>query len=57
MSRYLDFEIYIGDLLEEKGFRTSEDLEEFADTLHTAIENAFNDYAVDYGIGDYEQQY
>ena len=57
MSRYLEFEIYIADLLETKGLRTSEDLEEFSDTLHTSIENAFNDYATDYGIGDYEQQY
>ena len=53
----LEFEIFIADLLEEKGFRTSEDLEEFADTLHTSIEIAFTDYATDYGIEDYEQQY
>lgn len=51
MSR-LEFEILIADLLEEKGFRTSEDLEEFSDDLHTSIENA-----MDYGINDYEQQY
>lgn len=53
----LEFEIFIDDLLEEKGFRTSEDLEEFADTLHILIESAFTDYAMDYGIEDYEQQY
>lgn len=56
MSR-IEFEIFIADLLEEKEFRTAEELEKFSDTLHTYIENAFNDYAVDYGINDYECQY
>lgn len=56
MSR-LDFEIYVLEMLEEKRFMTSEDLEDFSDDLHASIEKAFTEYAMDYGIGDYEQQY
>lgn len=50
---WLDFEIYVGDLLEENGIKTTEELMSFSDDIHNRVEVAIADYAIDFGIEDY----
>lgn len=53
----IEFEIMIGDMCEEEGIKTAEELERFADKLHQDLENSMMDYAYDYNIEGYEPSY
>ena len=50
----LKFEILIGDIIENEGFKTGEELNKLSENLHSAIESAFYDYCMDNDIEDYE---
>lgn len=54
---WLNFEIYIGDLLEEQNIRDADKLGKFSDELHQQLEMAVEDYANDTGIEDYDPVY
>lgn len=50
----LEFEILIGDIIENEGVKTGEELSKLSEDLHSAIESAFCDYCMDNDIEDYE---
>lgn len=54
MNDWLNFEIYIGDLIVRQEIATGEALSKFAEELHEHVENAVCDYAMDEGFYDYE---
>ena len=52
-NKYFRFEIMIGDWAEYEGIETKEELQDFSGKLHTAIEQALEDYAKDNYIEGY----
>lgn len=53
----LEFEFLVIDMCEREDIKSAEDLEKFSDNLHTIIETALSDYAMDNDIEDYEPSY
>ena len=53
----LEFEILISDMCEREGIESADDLEKFSDNLHSIIETALSDYAMDNDMEDYEPCY
>lgn len=54
---WLNFEIYVGDLLEEQNIKDADKLGKFSNDLHQQLEVAVIDYANDIGINDYDPVY
>lgn len=49
---WLDFEIYIGDLLERQEIKSGSDLQNISEELHEHIEYALSDYADDNNLSE-----
>lgn len=54
---WLNFEIYIGGLIESEKIKDAETLRRFSDSMHQQMELAVQDYADDEGIEDYDPVY
>ena len=54
---WLNFEIYIGDLLEKQNIMDAEKLGKFSDELHQQLEMSVQDYANGIGMNGYEPVY
>lgn len=53
----LDFELYVGSLIDNSNIKTDKELTEFARELHEILENVIQDYADDNDLDDYDPYY
>ena len=57
MKNWLNFELYIMDIVIEEKCKTAEDYENIAKEIHEHVENAIIDLCMDNDIEDYSPSY
>lgn len=54
---FLDFEIFVMDMVADRDIKDQDQLRDFSDQLHQSLELAIEDYALDMGMDNYEPVY
>lgn len=54
---WMQFELYVMDLVEQAKCETASDYENIAEKLHESVETAIQDMCFDAGIDDYSPSY
>lgn len=54
---FLDFEIFVMDMVADRDIKDPDQLRDFSDQLHQSLELAIEDYALDMRIDNYESVY